>query len=184
MAAVHEEIVKLPESLRVPFVLCSIEGKSVTEAAEQLGWKLGTLSGRLTRAKDALLARLNARGITVGAAAALICTGENAPAAVLTKAAELVRGGAGAVPALSNNIFALSEEALRAMFIKKITTGAAVLVVCSIVLGGAALFLRQQINASDAPIALAAATAPTRAARSKNAAGNYQPAGAARSGSV
>ena len=70
LAAVHEEVGRLPESLRVPFVLCCLEGKGATEAAEQLGWKLGTLSGRLTRAKDAVLARLDARGLTLGAIAA------------------------------------------------------------------------------------------------------------------
>src|SRR5439155_10489460 len=71
LAAVHEEVGTLPETLRVPFVLCCLEGKGVTEAAEQLGWKLGTFSGRLTRAKDALLAKLDARGLTLGVMAGL-----------------------------------------------------------------------------------------------------------------
>jgi RNA polymerase sigma factor (sigma-70 family) len=69
LAAVHEETAKLPDALRVPFVLCCLEGFGPTEAAEQLGWKLGTLTGRLTRAKDAVLARLEARGLPIGVAA-------------------------------------------------------------------------------------------------------------------
>ena len=91
LAVVHEEAGRLPESLRVPFVLCCLEGKPVTEAAEQLGWKLGTLSGRLTRAKDALLARLEARGLTLGAIAALGLAAP--PAAALARAASLAKAG-------------------------------------------------------------------------------------------
>jgi RNA polymerase sigma factor (sigma-70 family) len=91
LAAVHEELGTLPDTLRVPFVLCCLEGKGVTEAAEQLGWKLGTLSGRLTRAKDALLARLNARGLTLGAVAGLGLAAP--PAAAAARAAGLARAG-------------------------------------------------------------------------------------------
>ena len=71
LAAVHEEVAKLPDTLRVPFVLCCLEGRGVTEAATQLGWKLGTFSGRLSRAKDMVLARLDARGLTLGAIAGI-----------------------------------------------------------------------------------------------------------------
>src|SRR5204863_2513510 len=88
LAAVHEEVGKLPEALRVPFVLCCLEGKGVTEAAEQLGWKLGTFSGRLTRAKDALLARLDARGMTLAAVVA-VASPRDAPAAEMKKASVL-----------------------------------------------------------------------------------------------
>src|SRR5262249_42123626 len=68
LAVVHEEVAWLPETLRVPFVLCTLEGRSVTEAAGHLGWKVNTLSTRLGRAKDLLLARLRVRGLAAGAA--------------------------------------------------------------------------------------------------------------------
>jgi len=105
LAAVHEEVFKLPEKLRVPFVLCTLEGKSVTEAAEQLGWKLSTLSGRLRRAKDSLLSRLATRGITAGSVAALACTATSAPAEVLAKTSKLVHRGV----IVSNSILQLSQ---------------------------------------------------------------------------
>ncbi len=68
-AAVHDELAKLPDTLRVPFVLCVLEGKGTTDAAAQLGLKVGTLSSRLSRAKQTLLERLSARGLTAGLAA-------------------------------------------------------------------------------------------------------------------
>ena len=49
-AAVHEEVCKLPEKLRLPFVLCGLQGRPQKEAAKQLGWKVGTISARLTSA--------------------------------------------------------------------------------------------------------------------------------------
>ena len=97
LAAVHEEVARLPETLRVPFVLCCLEGKGATEAANQLGWKLGTLSGRLTRAKQTLLTRLEARGLSAATVAAVAVAGGVAsagmPAAVLARAADLVQPG-------------------------------------------------------------------------------------------
>lgn len=68
LAAVHEEVQRLPDVLRTAFVLCDLEGVRQPEAAARLGWKLGTLSGRLTKARQQLLDRLAQRGIAAATA--------------------------------------------------------------------------------------------------------------------
>jgi RNA polymerase sigma factor (sigma-70 family) len=110
LGVVHEEVARLPEALRVPFVLCTLDGRSVTEAAGHLGWKVKTLSARLVRARDLLLARLRARGLAAGAAVALSWPGGPAPAAASAKAASLVRGGAipGAIQHLTQGVLGMS----------------------------------------------------------------------------
>jgi RNA polymerase sigma factor (sigma-70 family) len=114
LAAVHEEAGRLPDALRVPFVLCCLEGKGQTEAAAQLGWKLGTLSGRLTRAKDAILARLDARGLTLAAVAGL---GLAAPPAEVAARAAALSGLGAVIPAsvlhLSQGVIGMSAKSLK-----------------------------------------------------------------------
>ncbi|QJW94495.1 RNA polymerase sigma factor [Frigoriglobus tundricola] len=63
VAAVHEEVQRLPDAERTAFVLCDLEGVAQADAAVRLGWPLGSVSGRLCKARQRLLDRLTARGI-------------------------------------------------------------------------------------------------------------------------
>lgn len=71
-AALHEEVCRLPQTLREAFVLCCLEGRRPTDAAQQLGLSWGTFSSRLSRAKSQVLERLSKRGFGAGVVVAAV----------------------------------------------------------------------------------------------------------------
>jgi RNA polymerase sigma factor (sigma-70 family) len=59
----HAELNRLPESDRTLLVRCYLEGRSNQEAARLLGCPIGTLKGRLWRARGLLRERLYRSGL-------------------------------------------------------------------------------------------------------------------------
>jgi RNA polymerase sigma factor (sigma-70 family) len=63
-----EEIGKMPEKYSLPLTLCYLEGKTNAQAATQLGWPEGSISRRLSKARELLRSRLARRGLALSVA--------------------------------------------------------------------------------------------------------------------
>jgi len=65
------ELARLPAHYREPLLLCYLQGQSQALAAQTLGWPIGTVAGRLSRAKELLRSRLIRRGVAPAVAAGM-----------------------------------------------------------------------------------------------------------------
>jgi RNA polymerase sigma factor (sigma-70 family) len=81
-AALHAELDRLPDTLRLPLVLCYLDGLSRDEAAAQLGWSLNEVRGRLERGRDRLRRRLQKLGIALSAGLLAAVAGTSVTAGV------------------------------------------------------------------------------------------------------
>jgi RNA polymerase sigma factor (sigma-70 family) len=92
---VDEEIERLPATLRVPIVLCCLEGRTRDEAAAAVGCSVAAVKSRLERGRGLLRRRLERRGIQLPAAFLLLTlTGGRVSAALRAKAVHAALGGA------------------------------------------------------------------------------------------
>src|SRR5262249_38642770 len=66
-ALLYTELDRLPEKFRLPLILCYLDGKTRDEAAQVLGWSVGSVKGNLERGRRCLRARLERRGVTLSA---------------------------------------------------------------------------------------------------------------------
>ncbi|HEX5269009.1 MAG TPA: sigma-70 family RNA polymerase sigma factor, partial [Gemmataceae bacterium] len=119
-AAVHEELDRLPRSVRAALWLCLVEGCGQEQVARQLGWSLRTLQRRIEQGKGLLKGRLTRRGVEVTAAlAALGLAARRSGAAVSGAASARLTAGAvqfaaGTTPPFLQGGAALAVRLLRA----------------------------------------------------------------------
>ncbi|HEX3314719.1 MAG TPA: sigma-70 family RNA polymerase sigma factor, partial [Gemmataceae bacterium] len=142
-ACLHEEVQRLPASVRAAFVLCVLEDKGRAEAAQALGCPEGTLASRLAKARKILQQRLTARGVTMSAAlgAAAIATGAASASAVLvneTTTAALAFAAGNGGGAVSAQVLALAKSVLKGMILTKAKLGATLMIAAllGVVAGG------------------------------------------------
>jgi RNA polymerase sigma factor (sigma-70 family) len=153
-AILDEELSRLPERFRAPTILCYIAGKTVDEAAVQLGCPRGTVASRLARARERLRIRLAGRGVTLPAtltalALAGTASADAAPALIASTIQIMKLEAAGG--AISAHAVVLAERVLRIMFLRKLLVGAAVLAACAVIVVTGGLFALQ-VDAQPAAV--------------------------------
>jgi RNA polymerase sigma factor (sigma-70 family) len=182
-----QELSKLPSKYRSPIVLCYMEGRTHEEAARQLEWPLGTVKGRLSRARDMLRSRLARRGLAPSTTALTLVLARDSRAALhrelidrtVNASLKLAMGHA-TTQVVSASIASLVEGVLNAMLLSKLKWAGALLLVSGLALTGAAVSARQDSKAlandptaaSNRPTTRAAlATEPNSSERSVEPAG-------------
>jgi hypothetical protein len=156
------EVDRLPERYRVPVLLCFFEGLTHTEAARRTGWAIGTVAGRLARAKDLLARRLSSKGVGIATVILTVPAGNFVGSMAHAAASFAVRGVV--VPGVKPTVTYLAEGVLKAMTTTKLKfTAVAAFGLIAIVTGWTmSVAVSQQPQAQPTNTVIAQAPAPVQ----------------------
>jgi RNA polymerase sigma factor (sigma-70 family) len=166
----HEEVDRLPERFRLPFVLCHLEGKTNEEAAELLGWPKGTVLSSLSRARERLRARLTRRGLSLSSGMLGVLLSQNltqaaVPAALTEctlKAALVFAARTGLAGGIAVPVLTYADGMLRTLFVVRFTLAAVILTAFTLVAAGGGAIWYHAVPEAPAEMLLASGNSTTR----------------------
>ena len=135
-----------------PLVLCYLEGLTHDEAAQRLGWPVGTVRSRMARARDRLRLRLARRGFAGDEATmTTVLAAQPLSSALIdsTVRASLSFVSPTSVAVTSATAAALAQGVLNAMMLSKVKVLGAAAVACVVAIGSAQGFAYFQTSGKE-----------------------------------
>jgi RNA polymerase sigma factor (sigma-70 family) len=161
LEALCVEVDRLPERYRVPVLLCFFEGLTHREAARRTGWVIGTVAGRLARAKGILARRLSRKGI--GLATLVLALPAGNFVGGTARAAVAFANRCAIVPGIDSNVTHLAEGVLKTMTASKIKLFVVSSLGCLAIATGWAWTVTASPQPQDPPATALAAQSPAAA---------------------
>jgi outer membrane protein assembly factor BamB len=144
--ALDAALCSLPDKYRLPIVLHHFEGRQVAEIAGAMACSIEALQKRLIRGREMLRDHLSRQGLAYSSASLSMITPRDVSSAALptafaaatAKTAHLIAlGQAGAAVAIPAKVSVLTKGALKMLFIEKLKTAAAIVLISCTVCGAA-----------------------------------------------
>ena len=171
LSILHDAIDRLPVSLRLPVVLCDLQGLTYEQAAGQLHLSAAALSHRLARGRKSLRERLVRRGVTCAAAAAAIELAQTSATAAVPACWEQAAVAAATGDAVPAAVATLTHAMIRSLLLTRLKLASmAVLAMAALLAAGivtAAARHDSHKPPPPAPAGTATADEPTPATATK-----------------